>query len=254
MAKYPNPVLACGEHKVTSKFGNRTITINGKKSTGMHYGIDLVAEKNCKITTYHVITFPHGNLITSNYSSSAPNYVNIHHSNCKYTRYLHLKSGSRKVKNGDAVKKGQVLGFMGATGNVTGAHLHFDINIDGAYVDPAPYLEGTKSLSSADTPATTVKAWQLAAIADGFKFPKYGADGKWGSECLAVAKKAVCKTRLIYKYKNLTKLVQAAVGVKVDGKFGKDTQAAVKNWQKLVGLKADGCVGPESWKTLLGVK
>ena len=256
MAKYKNPVLACGEHKVTSKFGNRTITINGKKTTGMHNGIDLVALKNGKSATDTVIAFADGKVVTSKYSSSAGEYIKLDHGNGIYTRYLHLKGGSRTVQVGDTVKRGQVLGYMGATGNTTGAHLHFDINIDGAYVDPAPYLEGKKSfpLLAADTPATTVKAWQLAAIADGFKFPKYGADGKWGSECLAVAQKAVCKKRLTYKYKNLTKLVQAAVGVKIDGKFGKDTQTAVKNWQKLVGLKADGCVGPESWKKLLGVK
>lgn len=99
-----------------------------------------------------------------------------------------------------------------------------------------------------------VLEWQKAAIADGFKFPKYGADGKWGSECASVAQKAVCKKRLTYQYKNLTKIVQSAVGVTVDGKFGKDTHNAVVNWQKLVGLKVDGCVGLESWKKILGVK
>lgn len=252
MAKYENPVLACGEHKVTSKFGNRTITINGKKSTGMHNGIDLVALKNGKSATDYIIAFDDGKVVTSKYSSSAGEYVKIDHGSGVYTRYLHLKSGSRTVQVGDTVKKGQVLGYMGATGNVTGAHLHFDINVGGEYVDPAPYLEGTKVFEAAKPNA--VKEWQLAAIADGFKFPKYGADGKWGSECLAVAKKAVCKKRITYKYKNLTKIVQNAVGVTADGKFGKNTQTAVKNWQKLVGLKVDGCVGPESWKKLLGVK
>ena len=51
-----------------------------------------------------------------------------------------------------------------------------------------------------------VLEWQKAAIADGFEFPKYGADGIWGEECEAVAKKAVCKKLTIgYKNKNLTK-------------------------------------------------
>lgn len=256
MANYKNPVLACGEHKVTSKFGNRTITINGKKTTGMHNGIDLVALKNGKSATDTVIAFADGFVVTSKYSSSVGEYIKLDHGNGIYTRYLHLKSGSRKAQVGDTVKRGQVLGYMGATGNVTGAHLHFDINIGGVYVDPAPYLEGKKSfpLLSADTPATTVKDWQLAAMADGFKFPKYGADGKWGNECLSVAKKAVCKQRSTYMYKNLTKIVQSAVGVEVDGMFGNATRAAVVAWQKLVGLQPDGCVGPESWKKLLGVK
>ena len=162
-----------------------------------------------------------------------------------------MKKGSRTVKVGQAVKKGDVLGYMGATGNVTGAHLHFDVNIDGCYVDPEPYLKGEKEFKTAESNA--VKEWQLAAFADGFKFPKWGCDGKWGAECEAVAKKAVCKRRLTFKYPFLTEIVQKAVGVKVDGKFGKDTQAAVKVYQQKNGLVADGCVGLNTWKKILGI-
>ena len=96
--------------------------------------------------------------------------------------------------------------------------------------------------------------WQKAAIADGFSFPKYGADGEWGSECESVAKKAVCKKLVIgYKNKNLTKIVQKAVGVTVDGKFGTNTKNAVIKWQKLMGLAPDGVVGINTWKKILGV-
>lgn len=99
-----------------------------------------------------------------------------------------------------------------------------------------------------------VLTWQKAAIKDGFKFPKHGADGEWGDECITVAKKAICKKRLTYKYKNLTKLVQKAVGVAEDGKFGASTKKAVEKYQKLLGLKADGVVGLDTWKKILGVK
>ena len=112
-------------------------------------------------------------------------------------------------------------------------------------------------------PAITVTApkenkileWQKAAIVDGFKFPKYGADGKWGSECEAVAKKAVCKKQLVgYKYKNLTKIVQKTVGVTADGKFGSKTKEAVKKYQKAKKLTADGAVGLNTWKKILEAK
>lgn len=247
--EYKNPVLKSGEHKVTSKFGMRTITIKGKTTTKMHNGIDLV-RTGAKLD--YIIAFADGKVLVSKYATDAGEYVKLDHGNGVYTRYLHLKSGSRTVKVGDTVKKGQVLGYMGATGNVTGAHLHFDIALDGKYVDPAPYLDGTKTIEKEKPNA--IKEWQLAAIADGFKFAKYGADGKWGNECVTVAKKAVCKKRLVYKYKNLTKIVQKAVGVKVDGKFGKDTKAAVIKFQKLVGIVGDGCVGLDTWKKILGVK
>lgn len=100
---------------------------------------------------------------------------------------------------------------------------------------------------------TAVKEWQTAAIADGFKFPKFGADGVWGAECESVAKAAVCKKRLTYTNRSLTKIVQRKVGVKADGMFGRDTDRAVRNYQKANGLAVDGCVGINTWKKILGV-
>lgn len=102
-----------------------------------------------------------------------------------------------------------------------------------------------------DTTKVTVLDFQLAAIADGFKFPKAGADGIWGSETEGVAKKAVVKKRLTYKYKNCTKLVQKVCGVEVDGYCGKDTDKAIRTWQRLHGLEEDGAFGPACWKKLL---
>ena len=96
--------------------------------------------------------------------------------------------------------------------------------------------------------------WQKAAIKDGFKFEKYGADGKWGGECEEVAKKAVCKKRVIYKYKNLTKIIQNSLGVENDGEFGKETEKAVIKFQRIFGMRADGIVGIDTWKKILGVK
>lgn len=113
-----------------------------------------------------------------------------------------------------------------------------------------------KKATKTETPKKENKIleWQKAAIKDGFKFSKYGADGKWGGECEEVAKKAVCKKRLIYKYKNLTKIVQHAVGVDVNGKFGAGTKKAVTQYQKFLGLNPDGAVGLDTWKKILGVR
>lgn len=100
-----------------------------------------------------------------------------------------------------------------------------------------------------------VKEWQLAAIKDGYKFPKYGADGEWGSECENVAKKAICKKLTIgYKNKNLTKIIQKKVGVSTDGLFGASTKNAVIKYQKSRKLSADGVVGINTWKKILDIK
>lgn len=136
-------------------------------------------------------------------------------------------------------------------GNYSNSVKRRKIAVNGKYIRGY----GVPKYSSEDTKKNDkVLEWQKAAIADGFKFAKYGADGEWGSECESVAKKAICKKRAVgYKYKNLTKIIQRVVGVDADGKFGKDTKAAVMKWQKANGLTADGAVGINTWKKLLGV-
>lgn len=100
----------------------------------------------------------------------------------------------------------------------------------------------------------TVLEWQKAAVADGFRFPRFGTDGIWGDECASVAKKAIVRRRIVYKYKNLTKVVQKVVGVEVDGLCGPNTRKAIIAYQEKHGLEADGEVGINTWKKILGVK
>lgn len=113
------------------------------------------------------------------------------------------------------------------------------------------FIEGATNYNLFSQEQNPVLKWQLAAIADGFSFAT-GADGKWGEECAAVAKRAIVKKRANYLYPNLTKIVQKAVGADVDGKCGEDTKAAIKKYQKQKGLKQDGEVGLNTWKAILG--
>ena len=121
-------------------------------------------------------------------------------------------------------------------------------------VTKANLKKKTSGTAKVEKEENKILAWQKAAIKDGFKFPKYGADGQWGSECEQVAKKAIVKKRLTYTYKNLTKIVQKAVGVTTDGLCGKDTESAIKKYQKAHKLTVDGQVGLKTWKAILGVK
>ena len=99
-----------------------------------------------------------------------------------------------------------------------------------------------------------VLSFQRAVIADKFQLPKYGADGSWGKETESVAQKCIVKKRLVYKYKNATKLVQRLLGLKQDGLCGRDTDSAIRKFQKENNLTVDGCVGISTWKALLGIK
>ena len=80
--------------------------------------------------------------------NTAGNYVRIRHHNGTYTRYLHLATGSVCVSVGKSVKAGDKIGIMGDTGDSYGKHLHFDVNVNGEYTDPLPYLNGEKDFGT----------------------------------------------------------------------------------------------------------
>lgn len=145
-------------------------------------------------------------------------------------------------------------------GNYSNAVKRRTLEVNGKYIrgyGVPKYDAEPKKTTTASKSKPKIKAWQNAAIADGFVFSKYGADGQWGTECENVANKAIVKKRLVYIHRNLTKIVQEAVGVKVDGKFGSKTKDAVIEYQKKVfpnnPEEWDGAVGINTWKAILGV-
>ena len=66
------------------------------------------------------------------------NIIILKYSNGLETRYAHMNSF--KVKEGDRVKKGDIIGSVGNTGRSTGPHLHFELRINGSPVDPEGYI------------------------------------------------------------------------------------------------------------------
>ena len=145
-----NHVLKNQNEKITSNYGNRSFYIQDRLVSDFHKGIDLI-DKNEK--NDHIIAFEDGVVIETRDSvegydatKSAGNYVYIKHDNNYTTRYLHMKLGSVRVKKGDKVKKGSIIGYTGATGYVTGTHVHFEIRNNNIAEDPLPYLEGTNKI------------------------------------------------------------------------------------------------------------
>lgn len=123
------PVPSSG--RITSYFGGREAPIKGASTS--HKGIDIGASSGSDIKAA-----AGGSVVIATYSSSAGNYVMISHGGGVYTVYMHMKSMA--VSEGDEVSKGQVIGYVGSTGNSTGPHLHFGIRVDGSYVDPLGYV------------------------------------------------------------------------------------------------------------------
>ena len=128
-------VLKNGYEYMTSGYGNRTYTMNGKKVSDFHLGIDLIS---AKYGTDYIVAFESGKVTYAGYNGGYGNVVYIDHGNGYQTRYAHQKY--LNVKVGDYVQKGDILGYMGATGNVTGAHVHFEVRINGNTVNPYDYV------------------------------------------------------------------------------------------------------------------
>jgi hypothetical protein len=130
-----NNVLKNGIHYVTSDYKTR----NTKRPT--HGGMDMVSYNGKNTTTDYIVCVSDGEVVKSTYSPLGGGYwVEVKHPNNISSRYLHMKKGSIQVKVGEKIEKGQVIGYMGNTGNSHGAHLDFRILVNGKITDPYPYL------------------------------------------------------------------------------------------------------------------
>ena len=160
--------------------------------------------------------------------------------------YTHNEVTTKGLSNTTHVDPEHLWNGLGLSYSLTQLRKDVAVMMGGVKVE-----EPTAPAKPTATTTNAVKEWQIAALADGYKFPLYGADGFWGAECESVAKKAIVKKRLIHTNKNLTKIVQRVVGVTVDGLCGKNTDAAIREYQKKHGLEVDGCVGLNTWKKIL---
>ena len=94
-----------------------------------HRGIDYAAR-----TGTPVVAAGSGVVVESGYNRFNGNYVVIRHDSTYLTKYLHLDK--RMVKKGEKVKQEQQIGTVGATGRVTGPHLHYEFLVNGVHKDP----------------------------------------------------------------------------------------------------------------------
>jgi murein DD-endopeptidase MepM/ murein hydrolase activator NlpD len=115
---------------VSSSFGYRVHPTDGE--IRFHYGTDIAADSGEQITA-----FADGKTIDVGTSDSLGNYVILRHGSIE-TQYAHCCEVY--VQCGQAVKKGQAIAAVGATGDATNPHLHFELRVSGIYVNPEYYL------------------------------------------------------------------------------------------------------------------
>ena len=120
------PVLA---GIMRSGFGLRRHPILGY--TKMHTGVDWAAPSGTAI-------YASGNGVVekAGLESGYGKYIRIRHNNGYETAYGHMTAFARGIDEGTRVRQGQVIGFVGSTGLSTGSHLHYEILVNGRFVDP----------------------------------------------------------------------------------------------------------------------
>ena len=124
---------------VSSPYGPRKHPVTGKYR--MHHGIDLAGtwQENVSVSA-------DGTVVFAGYHGSFGKVVRIKHNYGIMTTYGHL--AKINVRRGDLVSEGQVIGKMGRTGKVKGAHLHYEISVNGKSQNPATYIKIGRNLLS----------------------------------------------------------------------------------------------------------
>jgi murein DD-endopeptidase MepM/ murein hydrolase activator NlpD len=266
--------------KVTSPFGWRMHPI--KKTKKHHNGVDIWQGG---ATTY-LEAWADGKVIAvykNDSPASSGHRVDVQSTvmGKKVTwTYFHMVKGSIKVKKGDRVVAGQVIGKMGETGFATGKHLHWEIwaghvksqpmagfNTGKGYYDPMTFckavIEFEKVHAEAaldtpeDAPVTIAPSHSVADIPT-VKVPTEAPVVK--APVSPQITDAVTQTKLVKpalkgSLKNgskgeQVKYLQQQLGLPIDGSFGTSTHKAVVAFQKKHKLTADGIVGPLTWKAI----
>lgn len=118
--------------RITAPYGDLRV-FNGKKQS-QHYGVDLDGPIGSPVFAAN-----DGKVVLVRDCYASGKTVIVDHGAGLYTLYFHLSA--YRVKQGQTVKRGQRLGDVGATGRVTGPHLHWSVKADELYVDGATLLQ-----------------------------------------------------------------------------------------------------------------
>jgi len=115
--------------RLSSNFGMRKHPILGYSK--MHKGVDFAAPKGTPI-------YAGGNGVIeyAGYNGGYGKYIRIRHNNAYKTVYGHLSGFKKGISKGKRVNQGDIIGYVGSTGNSTGSHLHYEILFQNKQINP----------------------------------------------------------------------------------------------------------------------
>ncbi len=134
----PAPVASpgpCGPLSLSAPVKGTQTSPYGPRGGRNHDGLDIAAPVGTPVRAAEcgIVSF-------SGVQSGYGNIVCVDHSSALQTCYAHLSRFA--ARDGQTVRKGQVIGYVGMTGRTTGPHLHFETRVNGRAQNPAPYLRG----------------------------------------------------------------------------------------------------------------
>jgi murein DD-endopeptidase MepM/ murein hydrolase activator NlpD len=133
--------------RISSRFNMRRLH-PVRKTVRPHRGIDYAAPIGTPI-----LAAGDGRVNTATRNRANGRYIIINHGQQFVTKYLHLSKFARGIKAGKKVKQGQVIGYVGATGLVTGPHLHYEFLVNGVHMNPRTVaLPKAKSIAKDELP------------------------------------------------------------------------------------------------------
>ncbi len=118
--------------RLASGFGMRRIPYS-TSGYQFHNGVDIIGSYGSAVWAT-----ADGEVVFTGYRGSLGNLVIVDHGNEYETHYAHLSGFAVNV--GDSVTRGQTIGYIGASGRTTGVHLHYEVHVSGAPVNPYNYM------------------------------------------------------------------------------------------------------------------
>ena len=115
--------------RISSGYGMRRHPVLGYSK--MHTGIDFAAPRGTPIRAAGS-----GKLVWRAWKGAYGRVVEVKHNNGYLTRYAHMSRFAKGLRKGSYVRQGQVIGYVGRSGRVTGAHLHYEVRINGRTINP----------------------------------------------------------------------------------------------------------------------
>ena len=144
--------------RLSSPFGMRKHPIDGYNK--MHRGTDFAAPMGTPI-----MASGSGVITRARWCGGCGNCVKIKHNSTYETIYAHMKGFSRGIREGVRVKQGQVIGYVGSTGNSTGPHLHYEVVVSGKKINSQKLkLPSGKILKGLDRKVFEVKKIKLDVL------------------------------------------------------------------------------------------